>query len=367
MEKNKRPPIPPQVQKELWARAAGRCEFKGCNKCLYRDGTTQRRRNASEIAHIISWKSSGPRGNSVESPKLATDISNLMLTCPEHNNLIDDPKYVDQYPIELLRQMKKEHEDRVFRLTGLGQDYSLRVIELISKIQDQVAVIDSADEIDALLPYYPMEGPIRIDLLNVENIEEAKRIIDRKKEMFLENQENESCAAFMIAKIPYCCYLGYVIGDKRKVKTYQHFRDTETWKWRDKGGHIYIELPEKKESCDVNLVVNISGIIQRELIPLFPTYVIQADEPGINYLQTEEQVIEFRLKYREILDEIRYAHGEKVKIHVFLAVPCPIAFEIGRALMKNLDPTLILYDKVSDDIKYKEVMVLHERERNKES
>lgn len=364
MDKNKRPPIPPQVQKELWARAAGRCEFKGCNKCLYRDGTTQRRRNASEIAHIISWQPSGPRGNSVESHKLATDISNLMLTCPEHNNLIDDPKYVDQYPIELLRQMKKEHEDRVFRLTGLGQDYSLRVIELISKIQDQVTVIDPADEIDALLPYYPMEETIPIDLLNVESIEEAKRIIDRRMTMFLENQKNESYAAFMMAKIPYCCYLGYVIGDKRKVKTYQHFRDTETWKWRDKGGHIYIEAPSVEKSQDVNLVINISGIIQSDLIPSYPSYYIQADEPGVNYLQAEEQVVEFKLKYREMLDEIRNIHGEEVKIHLFAAVPCPIAFEIGRSLMKNLDPSLILYDKVPDDIKYKKVMMLHERLRS---
>lgn len=110
----KRPTIPESVKRELWAKAAGRCEFKGCNICLYQDSTTKRKRNSSEIAHIISWTPDGPRGDAVESPKLATDITNLMLTCPVHNNLIDDPKYVDQFPVKLLRSYKKEHEDLSF-------------------------------------------------------------------------------------------------------------------------------------------------------------------------------------------------------------------------------------------------------------
>lgn len=358
-----RPCIPQQTQRELWARAAGRCEFRGCNKCIYKDGTTQRSRNSSEIAHIISWKSTGPRGNIVDSPRLATDISNLMLVCPEHNNLIDDPKYIDKFPVELLRKMKEEHEDRVFRLTGLGQDYALRVIELVSKIQGQTPTIDLKDEIEALLPYYPMEEKIRIDLSAIENINDAIKRIDQSVSLYVDGEDQKSYAVFIMCQIPYSCYLGYRIGDKRKTRSFQYFRDKCEWKWREIGGHIGITSPKEKSSADVNLLINISGTIQAELIPKQPSYIIQADEPGVYFLQSEEQVAEFRMRYRETLDLIRARHGENVKIHLFVAAPNPITFEIGRSIMKNLDPTIILYDKAENDIKYREIMVLHERVR----
>ena len=358
-----RPRIPLQIQRELWARAAGRCEFRGCNKCIYKDGTTQRSRNSSEIAHIISWKSTGPRGNE-DSSKLATDISNLMLVCPEHNNLIDDPKYIDKFPVELLREMKAEHENRVFHLTGLGQDYSLRVIELVSKIQGQTPTIDLKDEIEALLPYYPMEENIGIDLSGIENINDAMRRIDQSVSLYVDGADQKSYAVFIMCQIPYSCYLGYRIGDKRKTRSFQYFRDTCDWKWRETGGHIGIIYPEEKSSADINLLINISGIIQAELIPKQPSYIIQADEPSVYFLQSEEQITEFRMRYRETLDLIRARHGEDVKIHLFVAAPNSITFEIGRSIMKNLDPTIILYDKVPNDIKYKEIMPLHKRVRD---
>lgn len=56
-------------------------------------------------------------------------------------------------------------------------------------------------------------------------------------------------------------------------------------------------------------------------------------------------------------------HSEDVKVNVFPATPNPISFEIGRTIMKNIDPTIILYDKVESSIDYKPVMTLHERVR----
>ena len=360
----KRPPIPEPVKRELWGRAAGRCEFRGCNECLYKDPVTHQPRNIAHIAHIISWKSTGPRGNPVDSPRLAKDISNLMLTCPIHNNLIDDSKYEQEYPVERLRKMKKDHEDRVFRLSGLGQEYSLRVVELVSKIQDQVPAIDPNDEMVALLPFYPMEEKVCIDLCNVENIEDAKRKINQRVSLYLDgNDQGKSYAVFIMAKIPYSCYLGYVFGDKRKVKTFQHFRDTDDWKWKDGGGHVSLSTPETEKCSDVNLLVNLSGIIEKELIPSYPSYIIQAETPSVFFLQSEEQVVEFRMRYREALDIIRNLHGEEVKIHLFVAAPNPITFEIGRSIMKNLDPTIILYDKVADGVHYRDIMTLHNRVR----
>lgn len=369
LEKPKRPRIPEKVQRELWGRSAGRCEFHGCNKILYKDETTQKQKNAAQIAHIISWIATGPRGNVTESPKLATDISNLMLTCPAHNSLIDSLDYVEKYPVELLRKYKKEHEDRVARLTGLGENYSVRVIELVSKIQNHTPQITEEEELEAILPYYPKENPIRIDLCNVENIDEAKRIIDQKVDLYISQGEKERYTTFIMAKIPYAVYLGYALGNKLQVSTHQFFRDTQNWKWKERSEGFFsiIQSNVSGEEKDIDLLVEVSGIIQDNLVPDFPIYRIQASAPGFMFLQTEEQVIEFRMKYREMLDLIRNKHGEDVTIHLLLAAPNPITFEVGRTLMKNIDPTIVLYDKTAEKLQYEQIMILHKRIRENNS
>ena len=73
--------------------------------------------------------------------------------------------------------------------------------------------------------------------------------------------------------------------------------------------------------------------------------------------------MEFQIKFRELLDIIREEHGENVVIHLIVAAPNPITFEIGKSIMKNIDPTILLYDKVKDMVKYKPVMYLHKRIR----
>ncbi len=52
-----------EVERELWARAAGRCQFNGCNRILYRSPVTQERVNITEKAHIYSFSLSRMNSN----------------------------------------------------------------------------------------------------------------------------------------------------------------------------------------------------------------------------------------------------------------------------------------------------------------
>lgn len=363
---NNRPHIPKKVQTHLWLRAGGRCEFRGCNKILYVDQVTQDPINESNIAHIISWKESGPRGDSVLSPQLATDITNLMLTCPEHNHLIDSGENIEKYSVSFLQEMKKEHEDSIRELTGLRTQLPKRVIELKSMIHGQRPFITPKEEADALFPFFPQSERIVIDVCDADNIEEAKSLIDLKVRRYITNDDgSELYAAFIMASIPLGCYLGYAIGNKIPVQTYQHFRDSEDWKWRDEGGSFAVTYANVTEpSENVNLLINVSGAIDSNLITTdYPIYSINADSPGFGFLQSWQQVKDFRQKYRDVLDKIRQEHGESVMVHLYPATPNPINFEIGKGIMKNLDPTVILYDKTSDGIAYYEAMHLHNRIR----
>lgn len=82
--------IPAKVQNVVWGRAAGRCQYAGCNKLLIGEQISgARNANKSYIAHVVGDSPEGPRGHPVLSPKLAHDPDNLMLVCDEHHRVID--------------------------------------------------------------------------------------------------------------------------------------------------------------------------------------------------------------------------------------------------------------------------------------
>ena len=64
---------------KLCARAAGRCQFEGCNEYLFKDELTQSEFNRSNIAHIVASSPNGPRGDNERSYELSDDIDNLIL------------------------------------------------------------------------------------------------------------------------------------------------------------------------------------------------------------------------------------------------------------------------------------------------
>ena len=214
------------------------------------------------------------------------------------------------------------------------------------------------------MPYYPQETDINIDLTQVEDVDAAKKQIERTIDLHVSsNKKQESYCLFIMAKIPYACYLGYILGNKVKSETFQFFRDKQDWKWRlGQFGHFVIVKPtEISTQSHVNLLVEVSGKIDQTLILKNMTYSVQADKPGFLFLQSREQLVEFQIKFRELLNEIREANSESVTIHLVLAAPNPITFEVGKSIMKNIDPTILLYDKVEGHLGYKKVMCLHER------
>ncbi|MFI5387724.1 MAG: HNH endonuclease, partial [Fimbriimonadales bacterium] len=81
----------PAQERELWARAGGRCEFSGCHRLLYRSSLTQDSVNLGEKAHIYALSPSGPRGSArfrPAPPQINASV-NLMLLCGACHTKID--------------------------------------------------------------------------------------------------------------------------------------------------------------------------------------------------------------------------------------------------------------------------------------
>jgi len=158
--------IPERVRYLLWARSAGRCEFDGCNRPLWRDGLTQIEMNFADIAHIIGDSSHGPRGDVVLSKEYCSDVSNIMLMCLDHHRMIDH--ITDTYTDQALREMKHNHEVRTELLTGVTPDKTSHVIIYRGRVGKVQPKIDFRDAWQAMAPdYYPSTSlPVELSLWN---------------------------------------------------------------------------------------------------------------------------------------------------------------------------------------------------------
>lgn len=157
-----------KVERELWARAAGRCQFSGCNKILYRSSVTQETVHSAEKAHIYSISEQGPRGwgNSNGSSKVLNDIANLILVCPECHCKIDQKNGKSSYSAELLQSWKREHENRVENVTGIDSDKKSHVVLYGANIGKEESPIQFHTCAQAMFPdWYPANSqPVQLSI-----------------------------------------------------------------------------------------------------------------------------------------------------------------------------------------------------------
>jgi len=157
-----------EVERELWGRAAGRCEFSGCNKILYKSPATQESVNISEKAHIYSFSEDGPRGHGPfqKNQEGLNDISNLILICSDCHKTIDKDKTGQKYSASLLCEWKKQHEHRVETITGISSDKKSHVVFYRSNIGSEKSIIQPELAFEAMFPErYPIHSsPIELSM-----------------------------------------------------------------------------------------------------------------------------------------------------------------------------------------------------------
>lgn len=366
MEKlRKRPGIPLTVQCELWARAAGRCQFRGCNRLLYKDELTQQRSNLSVISHIVSFSPDGPRGHPVRSKQLETDIRNLMLTCRDHGKLIDDKAQESTYPEEVLLAYKHDHERRVRLATAYAEDMQTQILLLQVPIDSYDITIDPVDAHRAIQPKYPVdENPTVIDLSGSRLPAEGEaffalmaRSITQQIQEILTRRAGatraSSLSVFAIAPIPLLIHAGRCLGDTQRIELYQRHRDTQNWTWKeDEEAQAFFEIVRSGEQVNTErpfvFVFSISGLISHELVAQAVgaepcIYEIQAREPGRDFLRSRKRLELFSYEVRNAVVALRDAHYARKVIHVFAAIPAPMAIEFGRHI-KSLDTPFIIYE-----------------------
>lgn len=351
--------IPEKIQNLLWAQSAGRCEYEGCNKILYRDLLTNKNCNSAYIAHIVSDSTDGPRGDSVRSEKLKTDINNLMLLCDTHHRLIDKEQ-VAEHPESRLLEMKKKHEDRIELLSSIMDDKQSHIVLYGANIGTLSPVLTYEVASHVIVPtYFPAEPrAIELGLKNSYLNDDNQNFWDNESDSLIrqfntkiaerfKNGELTHISLFALAPIPLLVKLGTLLNDIYNVDVYQKHREPDTWEWQENVVDFqYIINRPSNTTQKPCLVFSLSASITDRIKKRSEKYSIwefTIDEPNNDFLKGKNQLVEFRRQTRLIFDEIK-KETRSSELDVFMAMPGACAVEFGRVWMPKADMTLNLFD-----------------------
>jgi hypothetical protein len=354
--------VPDKVKLRIWGKAAGRCQYEGCNHPLWLDTLTQAEFNVAHLAHIIADSPEGPRGHPVLSEELKADLSNLMLLCDVHHRLIDKED-VAGHPVERLQAMKALHERRIEITTAIGPDKQSHILLYGANIGLHSSPLSFGKAADAMLPdRYPSDlHPLTLGMINssftdrdaafwqLEN-SHLRNMVAQQVRPRLAQGSISHLSIFALAPQPLLMLLGFLHSDIPAAEVYQLHREPLDWRWQDRpaGFRLVVEEPEQTSGPPA-LVLSLSATITddriRAVLDDATIWRVTTPAPNNDLLKSREQAREFRTQLRVLMDRIKLRHGEKAEIHIFPAMPVAFAVDLGRIIMPKADLPLRIYDE----------------------
>lgn len=339
----------------LWVASGGRCAI--CNKELIWEEDRGVIINLADKAHIIAHSDDGPRGGiNLSHFGLTADdldsINNLMLLCKNHHKIVDDCP--EKFPADRLFKLKNDHASSIKRKLD-KQSSSLAVIH--RTMDDTPFSINLAKNEDVLL-LGQTEHREKFKEFSTEGWEAAKKRTKGFYEQVKSDIELNNYAGisiFPLSHIPLLVYLGFLIGDKIPVMTFQYSRNENHWiccSPEGRGGLDRIQVTEegrgKKDlvvSISVSARVHIEDIREALVSDLenYDELHISTDKPEIDNVLFYEDVKLIQNAFKQSVEKL---HGENRydMVHLFVAVPAGLAVEIGRSINPNMWCSVSLYN-----------------------
>lgn len=352
--------IPDSIKFILWGKSAGRCNY--CNKPIYLDDFTKCEFNTAYIAHIIADKPDGPRGHPTESDRLKADISNLMLLCDAHHRLIDKVD-VEGHPVEMLRKMKADHEQRIFLQTAKQNNQS-HVLLYGAKIGQHDSPLSWDHAHSAMTPeWHPAEKTaleIGLQRSTVDDGEPSywanerqnlNRNFDRLVRRQIADGHISHLSVFALAPQPLLIELGRLISDLRMANVFQRHKEPQTWRWQhEKDDVVFTLTPPAELKTQVVLNISLSATIENSRITNaigedVSIWTLSIPSPDNDFLKSPNYLSSFRKTVRKAFDDIKKTHGQNTVLKVFPAMPVSAAVEFGRVWQPKADMEMVIYDQ----------------------
>ena len=351
----------------LWGRAAGRCQFHGCNKALWKSEVTNEKVNVAQRAHIYSFSEGGPRGNEGIKKEELNDFDNLMLVCYGCHKKIDKETDGGRYTAKLLKEWKRNHEDRIELVTGIDPSKKSHVVLYGGNVGDDNVNLNFADAASALFPKrHPAEhreiglslsgNVARDDTRRFYDIE-ASNLIGAFNEIVrpsLRNKKIKHASIFALAPQPLLILLGTLFNDISAAEVFQRHREPEpSWVWAKRGSKLNIEVHRPFNTTEKPaLVIAMSDFVDdRRITDVLGEDVslwkVTVTHPSMELIKTRAQLTEFRGVTRDLLGEINRLHGLEKRLHVFPVMGVSTAVELGRMRMPKASMPWQVYDQIS--------------------
>jgi hypothetical protein len=285
-----------------------------------------------------------------------------MLLCKECHTEVDTER-PDDFPVDVLRKFKSDHEARVYRLTGLSKDRDTVAVVMKAQIAGRSMDISDDEMQSAVAPNYLRTREIvEIDLTKLPDRADTTywraacsaidADIDRLKNTKPRENRTLRLSVFALGPIPLLIFLGSKLNDKQDVDIYQRHRLPETWTWNEGPGDArFVTRQLTNEGEKVALLVNVSGTNSAEFVAksMGPSKVyeltLDGQLPSLSVLRTRADLDRFTAAYMHALTTIRANHPTLEKLHLFPAVPAPVAIVMGRNRLPKVDPPLLVYDR----------------------
>lgn len=359
--------VSPRTRNAIWARAAGRCMFPGCNRDLTGDLISGLEdRNFGFVAHIVADIPGGPRGDPVRSPALCDDPGNLMLLCGTHHKVIDVDRVAD-FPEARLLAIKADHERRIAIVIDIDSDRASHVLRYAANIGHHESPVAYEQMSMAMLPdRYPATGRHTLDLemlgCTILDHEPAYWAFHRdnlgrqfaaKVRERIESREVRHLSVFGLAPQPLLIELGRLLGDIVATDVRQLHREPKGWRWaEDKAPLAFIvHEPQAVANGPIALKLAVSAPVDDARIhdvlgANAEIWSLSIAEPGNDAVRRSEDLAAFRTAMRGVYRDIKNRHGDGRAINVFPVLPVSLAVEAGRVWMPKADLALKLFDQV---------------------
>jgi hypothetical protein len=288
-----------------------------------------------------------------------------MLLCGTHHDLVDKKKYQKTYPTDLLRKYKALHEARIERLTAIAENkksvpvlveipvgaYKLKTppTELSLAISAEGFYPDDAKKVHVDLN--GMTGRDHDEAFWKEARERLSNDLTRQVGSLAHGGPIQHISVFGFGPIPLLVYLGHLLDEKVAATVYNRVRIPQGWAWPKDGRRItkfnVTSPPSCKRGAEVALMLSVTSQVQREpikkvVLTAMPMFELDWEDPRLDCLRTPEELADFVVAARTVMERIHRAGASKV--HLFPALPVAAAVEFGRSLQKKLHAPVVLYD-----------------------
>ena len=354
--------VKPLTRFLLWGKSAGRCEFNGCNRLLWKHPVTQEHVNIAEAAHIYAFSKKGPRGNEGIEDQALNNPDNLMLACHDCHKTMD--RNPESYTVELLQEWKAKHELRIETVTGIDSGKASHVLLYGENIGSHSSPLNFQEAAEALFPHrFPADRrPIELSTKNVafhdSNLSQwggqqdylVSTFNSRVKER-IETGEIKHLSVFGLAPQPLLILLGTLLQDICPADVYQRHREpVQTWDWPENATPLEFEVERPgqftgKPVLAIEFTAPVTPDRIKSVVDDATIWRIKIPNQSNCHIKTRQDLSNFRQLAHGLLGEIQEKHGHKTPLHVFPVAGVSIATEFGRIRQPKAHMPWILYDQ----------------------